>query len=76
MKGLVDFFDDEVPKFSDSKALTTTEIPTVTRYSRELYFAVRLLLSCDQSIYIKLVEDMSNSYALSQYKYPRTRPKM
>ena len=35
MKGLMDFFADEVPSISNSKALTVTYIPVVTIYTRE-----------------------------------------
>ena len=46
----------------------------VTSYTREAYLAVNLLLSCDRSIYGKLVEDMGNIYAMGQYKYHQTLP--
>ena len=36
MKGIVDFFADEVHTVANSKALTATEIPMAMRYVREV----------------------------------------
>ena len=44
MKFLVDFFTNEAPNVTNSKALTSTEIPMVMIYSREVYIKVSLLL--------------------------------
>ena len=76
MKGLIDFFTKEAPNVSDSKYHTATEIPMVTSYTRETYLTVSLLLSCDCSIYGKLVEEMGNSYTMGKVKHPRTLTNM
>ena len=60
MKRIVNLFYKKTPNVTNSKALTPTDIPMVTRYAREVYLAVFLLLSCDWSIYGKSVKDMGN----------------
>ena len=64
IQGPVNFFDNKATNVTDLKALAAAEIPAVTSYSRKAHLTVSLLLSCDQSIYGKLVEDMGNSYAM------------
>ena len=48
----------------------------MTRYAREIYLTASLLLSCDQSIYGKLIKYMADNYAMGQENYPWTLPKM
>ena len=39
----------------------------VTDYAREAYLLVSLMMSCDRSVYGKLIEDMENNYTVGQY---------
>ena len=66
MKVLVDFFAKEAPNIANSKMLTKKEIPVVTRYTRQAYLAVSVLISCDRSIYRNFVKDMVNNYDMGQ----------
>ena len=69
MKGITNCFAYKSLNVSDLKALTDTENPMVMIYARDKYLSVSLLLSCDRSIYGKLVEDVGGSYAMSQDNY-------
>ena len=48
----------------------------VTSYTREEYLVVSLILSCNPSIYRKIVDYMGNSYDMGKYNYPWTMPKI
>ena len=48
----------------------------VTNFSREAYLEFIILFRYDRSLFRKLVEDMGNKYAMGQYSYAKTLPKM
>ena len=82
MRGLCGFFpqivheDDKPVEITDYGNPTLAELQAVHDHAYEAYIAVSMILSLDRSIYGKLMEDLSKSYSMGTYQYPRTCAKM
>ena len=82
MRGLCGFFlqssyEDEKPaNISDYGNPTLTEYQVIYNRPYNDYLAFSMILSLDRSIYGKIIKELSNSYSMGAYQYPRTPAKM
>ena len=80
MRGLCDFFlqslhkDDKPANIADYGNPTLDECWSIHNHTYEANLEFSMILSLDQSIYVKLIDDLSNYYSVGIDQYPQTPP--